>query len=511
MNAVIYARYSSDNQREESIEGQLRECNEFANRKGYTIIKTYVDRAISGKRADNRPQFQQMISDSKQGEFDFVIVWKIDRFSRDKYESVIYKTALKKHNVSVISATEPIDDSPEGKLMESIFEGFSEYYLADLSLKTSRGMTENILNGKYNGGAITFGYVIDENRHFQYDPDKAPVVTDIFKRYASGESIKSIVADLKAQGIKTLKGKEPTYHFINCMLNNRRYLGEYSFKDTVNANAIPPLVEPDIFEKCQQRLTENMHKPASFKLVEDKYLLTGKIFCGHCNSTMSGVSGTSKERIIYRYYQCINSKKKTCAKKRVSKEFIESVVVDTAMKIFGNKPLMTRIVDTCYELQSTRSARLPALKSQLNQTKNEIDNVMNAIKIGVVTKTTKSTLERLEQEQENLEIAIAKEQIERPIIGKEQIRFWLDKFAKTDIADAEQKQRLIDVFVNSVYVYDDKMVIVFNYKDGEKCVDLAEVAKAEKGKANTANECSPLFKLRDPYGNRKGVITFGNL
>jgi len=497
MNAVIYARYSSDNQREESIEGQLRECNEFAKKKGYTVVKTYADRAISGKRADNRPQFQQMISDSKQGGFDFIIVWKIDRFSRDKYESVIYKTTLKKSNISVISATEPIDDSPEGKLMESIFEGFSEYFLSDLTLKTSRGMTENILNGKYNGGVMTFGYIIDDERHFQIDHDRAEIVTDIFKKYASGESIKSIVDELKAQGIKTLKGKEPTYNFVNCMLNNRRYLGEYRFKDTVNSNAIPPLVTPDIFEKCQQRLSENIQKPASFKIVEDKYLLTGKIFCGHCNSPMTGASATSKDRTIYRYYQCVNSKKKTCAKKRENKEFIENIVVDTAMKIFGNKSLMKRIVDTCFDLQSTKSARLPTLKSQLKQTKNEIENVMKAIKAGIFTKTTKSTLERLEQEQETLEIAIAQEKIERPIISKEQIKFWLNKFSKTDITDAEQKQRLVDIFVNSVYVYDDKMVIVFNYKDGEKCVSYDEVTKASKGKGGKG-DCSSMLKLRYP-------------
>ena len=123
MKAVIYARYSSDNQREESIEGQLRECLAFAERKGYTVIKTYVDRAITGKKAENCPEFQQMIADSAIGEFDVIIVWKLDRFSRKKYDSVIYKYKLKKNGVSVISATEPIDNSPEGRLMESIFEG----------------------------------------------------------------------------------------------------------------------------------------------------------------------------------------------------------------------------------------------------------------------------------------------------------------------------------------------------------------------------------------------------
>ena len=122
----------------------------------------------------------QMIADSKQKLFDAVIVWKIDRFSRDKYDSVFYKNSLKKNGVSVISATEPIDDTPEGQLMESIFEGFSVFYIKDLALKVSRGMTENVLKGKFNGGALTFGYYIDENKNFQPDPIQAPIVQDVY-------------------------------------------------------------------------------------------------------------------------------------------------------------------------------------------------------------------------------------------------------------------------------------------------------------------------------------------
>ena len=170
MKAVIYARYSDANQREESIEGQLRECGDFAKRKCYTVIKSYVDRAISGKKADNRPEFMQMITDSKQGLYDTVIVWKIDRFSRDKYDSVFYKNTLKKNGVSVLSAIEPIDDSPEGQLMESIFEGFSVYYLKDLSMKTSRGMTENVLKGRYNGGGVTYGISLTRTSNSSLTP-----------------------------------------------------------------------------------------------------------------------------------------------------------------------------------------------------------------------------------------------------------------------------------------------------------------------------------------------------
>ena len=343
--AVIYTRFSSIGQREESIEGQMRECSSFAERKGYTIVKSYADRAISGKKADNRPEFMQMIEDSKQGNFNTIIVWKIDRFSRDKYDSVFYKNVLKKNGVSVISATEPIDDSPEGQLMESIFEGFSVYYIKDLAQKTSRGMTENVLKGKSNGGTLTFGYTIDEDKHFQPDPVKALIVADIFRRFAGGESTKSILADLKEQGIKTGHNKAPTYSFIVNLLKNRRYLGEYRFNDTVVENGIPALIEPVIFDKCQKRLAENQRKPATFKPVREKYLLTGKIYCGYCGETMAGESGTSKTGVTHRYYQCRAAKmKRTCEKKRILKEFLETAVIDIALRLYDDMPLVNRIV-----------------------------------------------------------------------------------------------------------------------------------------------------------------------
>lgn len=500
--AVIYARYSSDNQREESIEGQLRECMAFAKRKGYTVIKSYADRAISGKRADNRPEFQQMISDSSRGEFDTVIVWKIDRFSRDKYDSVIYKSKLNKNGVSVISATEPIDSSPEGKLMESIFEGFSEYYVKDLEMKTSRGMTENAIKGKFNGGAVTFGYQIDSNGQFQKHPINAPIVTEIFTRYSSGETIRNIVDDLNSRGIKN-NNKEISYHFINWLLKNRRYIGEYKFRDTVNNNAIPPLITPEIFNKCQQRLENNKHKPASFKAVDDKYLLTGKIFCGKCGGTMSGYSGTSKdkEHDLYRYYKCMTSKKGACKKKNIPKNYIENLVIAETMKIFDDNALIKRISDTCYSLQTNKGSQLSVLKKQLKQNQKEIENIMEAIKQGIFTKSTKAELNKLESEQENIQTLIAQEQIERPIISKEQIEAWIMNFAKIDLNNEKQKQRIIDVFINSIHVYDDRLIVFFNYKDGEKCIDFDELHKITKKENTHKCECSPLVTTGDPYGN----------
>ena len=516
MKAVIYARYSSDNQREESIEGQVRECQSFAERKGYSVIRTYIDRALSGTRADNRPEFQQMISDSTLREFQYVIVWKIDRFSRDKFDSVKYKYALKSSGVSVISATEPIDGSPEGQMMESVFEGISVYYIKDLAQKTSRGMTENAIKGKFNGGTLTFGYTIDENHHFQLDPVNAPIVLDVFTRYSDGETIRSILDDISSK--MSNNGWKFTYHFLNWMLNNRRYLGEYKFQDTVNNEAIPPIISQELFDKCQHRLNVNKHKAGSFKKNKEKYLLTGKIFCGICGATISGISGTGKCKSIYRYYKCMNVKKHKCNKKPVQKELIENIVLNAALDIFKDKALIRKISKACFDLQSKESPMLPALKRRLRENQKEIKNLMNAIKAGIVLKTTKAELEKLESEQEQLETNIAMEKLVKPVIPQEKIQVWLMKFAASDLSDQSQKQRIIDIFVNSVYVYDDRVVIFFNYKDGERCVDFSVLSDSEnpKGaissnekKTNThENECSPLIKSGDPYGNRKSFRAF---
>ena len=260
---------------------------------------------------------------------------------------------------------------------------------------------------------------------------------------------------------------------------------------------------PEIFNKCQQRLEDNKHKPASFKAVDDKYLLTGKIFCGKCGSTMSGVSGTSKdkERDLYRYYQCMASKKKICNKKIVQKKFIEDTVLKATMEIFNDSKLIKRITDTCYSLQTNKGSQLSVLKKQLKQNQKEIENIMKAIKQGIFTKSTKAELNKLENEQENIQTLIAREQIERPVISKEKIEDWIMNFAKTDLNREKQKQRLIDVFINSIYVYDDKLVLIFNYKDGEKCIDFDELSKVTKKENTHKSECSSLVTTGDPYGN----------
>ena len=205
MTAVIYARYSSDNQREESIEGQIRECTAYAEKNGITVVKHYIDRALSAK-TDNRPDFQQMIKDSEKRLFDIVLVWKLDRFARNRYDSAHYEYQLERNHVKLVSATEPISEGPAGIMVKSMLTGMAEYYSAELSEKVIRGQTENALKGKCTGGTGTIGYKIDEEKFYHLDPLTAPLVLEAFQQYDNGDKMVEIVNFLNDKGVRNMQG-----------------------------------------------------------------------------------------------------------------------------------------------------------------------------------------------------------------------------------------------------------------------------------------------------------------
>ena len=248
---ILQAVETLDNQREESIEGQIRECTAYAEKNGITIVKHYIDRAISAK-TDNRPEFQQMIKDSDKKLFDIVLVWKLDRFARNRYDSARYKTQLKKNGVKLMFATEIISEGPEGIILESVLEGYAEYYSADLSEKVIRGMTENALKGKFTGGAIPFGYIINADHRFEIDPLTAPFVAETFQRYNDGQTMREIRDWLNEKGVKNQRGGLMIFNTIQHMLNNRRYIGELKFRDVVVPDAIPPIISLELFEDEKQ-------------------------------------------------------------------------------------------------------------------------------------------------------------------------------------------------------------------------------------------------------------------
>ena len=490
MTAVIYARYSSDSQREESIEGQIRECTAYAKKNGITIVKHYIDRAISAK-TDNRPQFQQMIKDSDKKLFDIVLVWKLDRFARNRYDSARYKTQLKKNGVKLVSATEIISEGPEGIILESVLEGYAEYYSADLAEKVVRGQTENILKGRCNGGRGTFGYTLDSERKFHIDPLASPFVLESFRKYRNGLTMKEIRDWLNENGIKNPVGGAFTYNSVEHMLKNRRYIGELKFRDVVVPDAIPPIVPLELFDDVQEKIAKNKKAPARRK-AEDDYLLTTKLHCGYCGALMFGESGTSRTGEVHRYYKCATAKKKKgCKKKTVRKQWLEDLVVNQTMQLVKDDAAMESIIAKVMELQDQENTNLPLYEKQLRDAESGIQNMLNAIQAGILTSSTKERLEQLEETKRELEARIAEEKLAKPKVTEEFIRFWLLRFRKLDMSLKDQRQALVDTFINSIYLYDDKVLITFNYKEGTQTITFEEAAQAASKGNGSDLDCFP--------------------
>ena len=478
MTAVIYARYSSDNQREESIEGQIRECTAYAEKNGITVIKHYIDRAFSAK-TDNRPEFQQMIKDSGKKLFDVVLVWKFDRFARNRFDSANYKMILKKNGVHLISVMEPIAEGSQGILVETLLEGMAEYYSAELSEKVIRGQTENALKGKCTGGTGTIGYKIDDAKFYHLDPLTAPLVLEAFQRYDNGDKMVEIVNFLNDKGVRNMLGGKMTHSSVNTMLKNRRYIGELSFRDIVVPDAIPVIVPKDLFDRVQKRLDKNKRAPACGK-ADEEYLLTTKLLCGKCGALMFGESGTSATGRTYYYYKCANVKRrKGCNKKTVQKDWLEDLVVRETMKLIQDDAMIDKIVQLVMDVQNQENTTIPLLEKQLREVNKKLDNLMKAIEDGLYTRTTKERLETLEIQKDELTAKIADEKLKKPSFNEDFIRFWLMKFRKFDISQKKQRKALIEIFVNAIFLYDDRMLITFNYKDGAQTVRFEDTLTAD--------------------------------
>ena len=257
-NAVIYARYSSHGQTEQSIEGQLHDNYRWAEQNGMTVVAEYIDRALTGTK-DQRPDFLRMIDDAANKHFEYVIVWKLDRFARNRYDSAIYKSKLKKCGVKVVSAMENITDSPEGIILEGLLESMAEYYSANLSENTIRGKRETAAKGYWNGGHPPLGYKVVDRKLVE-DEKTAPIVRYVFEQYAKGQSKAKVIQHLSSKGIKSVTGGELTYSCLNTVLRNQTYIGKPTYNGEVIEGLAEPLLSEDLFWKVQEQIKKDLSR-----------------------------------------------------------------------------------------------------------------------------------------------------------------------------------------------------------------------------------------------------------
>ena len=482
-NAVIYARYSSHSQKDVAIEQQIRECERFAQRNGLRIVGTYEDHALTGTNA-NRPGFQRMIQDAEACGWSYVIVYSLDRFSRNRYDSAVYKRQLKNYGVKVLSAMENISDDPSGVLMESLLEGLAEYYSKELSQKIRRGMNDNASKCLVNG-SLPLGYVRGQDGHYAIDEDEAAIVREIYQRVRAGEQIVSIVQDLNKRGIKTKTGKLWNKSSFNRLLSNERYTGVYIYGETRIPGGIPSIVSQELFDSVQYTIATKKNPrsavPARRRRENGIYLLTGKLYCGTCKAPMVGVSGRSKSGNPYFYYVCKNKREAhSCNKRNVPRDWIEQRITEALKETMFDDTTICALADAAvaYQSQSTVNNDVALLQSQLQETEKALSNIMAAIEAGIFTATTRDRMLELENKKRLLsgQLAIAQEEA-NDVIDRDQIVAYLMMYRNGDTTDKAYQEALIDAFLVAVYVYDNQIKFVFrvNGEDTTVPFDIDEV------------------------------------
>ena len=478
MNAVVYARYSSHRQGEQSIEGQLAEAKRFADAHDLTIIHEYCDRAMTG-RNDNREQFQLMLSDASKHIFDALIVWKTDRIGRNKEEIALNKYHLKKNGVKIYYVAEAIPDSPEGIILEAVIEGMAAYYSEQLSQNVKRGQRASAEKAQSTGGNRPLGYLTGPDKRFVIDPATAPTVRLIYDMYAQGHTITQIVKVLNEKGLRTLRGYPFTQNSLRSILKNEKYIGVYTYKDDIRLEgAIPPIIDKETFYKVQELLKYNQ-KAAAHKNANVEYLLTEKLFCGKCGAMMVGVCGTSRNGERHYYYSCNNQRKRLCDKKLVRREWIEGLVLDCVLDLVRDDELLDFIAENTYRYyleQNTESAYTDSLRASLREAERSIANLLKALEAGIITETTKRRMDELEAQKAEQMSALTASQLRQDLgLKKEHILYFLHRFAEMDITDMACRKQMIKTFVNSVFVYDDKVVLTFNYSGDDRTITLHEI------------------------------------
>lgn len=463
---VIYARYSSNNQTEQSIEGQIRVCREYAQRNNLAVAGTYIDRATTGTN-DNREQFQKMLKDSDKKAWDYVLCYKLDRFSRNKYEMAIHRKHLKDNGVKILSAMENIPETPEGVLLESLLEGMNQYYSEELSQKTKRGLRETRIKGNYMGGPINYGYkVVHETTGEQtaakvaVNEAEAPILLHIFEAYAAGNRIPDIARELDDKGI-TNRGNPFTVNSIYFMLQQEKYTGVYNFNGETFTHIYPAIIPKELYKIVRKRVDAN--KTGKHVIGVD-YILMGKCFCGYCGHKLRSAAGTTTDGTILRYYRCPYSKKDVnCHNKSVRKEVLEQIVIDALTNEITkpeNIALITDNVFALYTAKFTDDSDLHRYEKELSATDKAIKNMLTAIEEGIFTPSTKQRLTELEEKKARIEQAVTVESAkEKNLLTKEDIVRYITAAVKLSA------KQMVELLVERIEVYADKICIKLRCPD----------------------------------------------
>ena len=484
---MIYARYSSDNQREESINAQVYECQEYAQRNGYIVVKTYIDEATSAT-TDDRPNFLAMFNDAKLNYFNTVLIHKLDRFARNRYDSAVYKKKLKELGIRLISITQPFDDSPESSILEAVLEGMDEFYSKNLAREAMKGMKENARNCLHNGGIPPLGLDVTEDKKYVINDLEAQIVRLIFDMYTKGQGYNKILQELDRLGFKSKIGKPFSKNSLHDILRNEKYNGVYLFNRTISKNngkrnnhkdkpdseiiripkGIPRIIEEKLFQNVQAIMdSRKLHKERARLKAITNYLLSGKVRCGKCGAAMVGNSMKSPRN--YAYYECnFRDRKQTCDSPRIKKEKLETLVLEVMQEyIFVNIPeLVERVNIINREKHQQAKNTIANIQARLKEIQIKNSHLLKAIEDGCYSKIINDKLKEYELFEKEL-IKELDEQIRKQkasTISAEFISAMLEEARKKIFVykDEIETKNLIQKFVNQVTVYEDEIQVSLN-------------------------------------------------
>ena len=513
--AVVYARFSSDNQRDESIDAQLRAINEYADKNNIKIVNQFIDRAKSAT-SDKRPEFQNMIKfcEADTTGISMVIVHKLDRFSRDKYDSAMYKQKLKVKGIRVVSVLENLDNSPESLILESVIEGMAQYYSANLAREVAKGQRENGLRAMHNGGDAPLGYDVTNDKRYAINKEEAQAVKIIFDMYVNGYSYSNIIDKLNDLGYKTKRGNKFGKNSLYGILSNEKYTGVYVFNKTqrkgVNGKrnghkqkseeeiikvegGMPQIIGKDIFIQAQEMMQKRKKAPGSHKAIT-LYLLTGIIKCGECGHAMQGNKRKDKYGNDYISYRCgCRKQKRDCKNKEIKREYLEEFVLTELEEHVLNDNAIPALSKELNERLKTKSndnhEMLNNLRNKLDKVNKEIENILTAIMSGIMNSMLKDKLDELEQVKLNLdlkinELSIESNSVESVDITEDQIRNMFGRFKEFVLTrNLPECKKFISDYVKEVVVYRDHVEVIFNvvfsFVDNEITHDLHITASRE--------------------------------
>lgn len=477
--AVIYARYSSDNQRSESIDEQVRACKYFAQHSGqYEIVGIYKDEALSGYRnIHKRDGFTKLMQDAEAHKFDAVIVYELSRFARNASDTVVYTDKLKQLGIEFISVREKLDQTPEGRMMLLVITGVNEYFSANLAIEVMRGLKENAYKAKTTGGRPPLGYDLDADGHYILNPAEAEAVRLMYDMYLAGYGYSRIVEELNSRGYRTKRGGKFLRNSIYDLLRNEKYTGTFVYNKTEKSangkqnrhkyksdediirveDAFPAIVTREEYEKVLRKMEQNKHKAGGRNAATHDYLLSGKIYCGHCGKSMFGETRARRGH-EYSYYSCNGHRAGICDKHSVRCDKLEKEVIRQLNERYFSLEVEERVVAKILEANKNGvdEAKIHELRKQSAELKRQIDNLVNAVAKGLDIAEVHEKIDELTKQKQRIDRRIVDMEAAAYNVGytAQQIRKVFEDNTDLTKLPRERLKQLIQKFVWRIYVYD---------------------------------------------------------